>query len=189
MMRNDSVLDCLSGFVQGISDGTNGAEVFVSVDAGIGVAEGGELMINAASDALFDLGADVTTAHGALRYPCSVSAKNHGAKFITIFDDPAVDRTCLLPSPVFDHAASVASCLGRLASSGMKWGARDAGTCSEEGISEGSVKLSSDEELFGAIKSDVDSGKIKVIRTDSFDGIAADGVTITYITEDQYEGS
>lgn len=189
MMRMDTVLDCLCGFVQGISDG-GGAEILVSVDAGLGANDAGKLMTEVMSDLLYERGADAVTAYGALIYPCSVSAGAHGEKYISIFD-MSYDASSRLPSPVFDCAASVTSCLGRLYSNGMKWSARDAGTCSEEGISEGSVKLIGDDVLYDEVKSGVDSGRIRIKRAETFDGVGAENVKITYITdtEDPYEGS
>ncbi len=190
MMRMDSVLDCLSGYVQGISEGADGAEILVSVDAGHGTDGTGRLMTEVASDLLYERGADAVTAFGALIYPCSVAAKAHAANYISVFDT-SYDASSRLPSPVFDAASSVTSCLGRLYSGGMKWGARDAGTCTEEGIAEGAITLFGDDGLFDTVKSGVDSGTLKIKRAGTFDEIGADNVKITYITdtEDLYEGS
>ena len=190
MMRMDTVLDCLSGYVQGISEGTGGADILVSVDAGYGISGDGDLMTEVISDLLYERGADAVTAYGALIYPCSVAANEHGAKYISIFDT-SYDAASRLPSPVFDAATSVSSCLGRLYSGGMKWGARDAGTCSEEGIAEGTIKLSGDDALFDEITSGVNSGEIRIKRAGTFENVGAENVNIIYITdtEDLYEGS
>ena len=176
MMETDRALECFSGCVAGLSDGADGTTLLVSTAPGIGQMND-FYTTDEVSQRLYGAGSDVVIAFGAMIYPASVAAAKNGGEFIALCPDDGVDGANMLPSPVFDYAASAKANLTRFVSSGMKWSAKDAGVCSLEGVEDGALTLSP----YDRLMDEIGDGPIYVAPADPHEDAPGDGVNYNYL--------